>query len=70
MTVAAREEALGRTELLAAGIYQALVTTAVGLCIAIPAMVLYHVFVEKVDRMVAQMDDIANELVEKITAAV
>ena len=70
MTVAAREEALGRTELLAAGIYQALVTTAVGLSIAIPALVLYHVYVEKIDRLVGQMDDLATELVEKITAAV
>lgn len=70
MTVAAREEALGRTELLAAGIYQAMVTTAAGLCIAIPALVLYHIYIERIDRIVEQMDELATELVEKITAAV
>jgi biopolymer transport protein ExbB len=68
MTVAAREEALGRTELLAAGIYQALVTTAVGLAIAIPALVLYYIFVDKVERLVMEMDDISIEVVERLGA--
>ncbi len=66
MTVAARAEALGRTELLAAGIYEALVTTAVGLSIAIPALVVYYVFIEKVESYVAQIDSIAEELVVRI----
>lgn len=66
MTVAARAEALGRTELLAAGIYEALVTTAVGLTIAIPALVVYYVFIEKVESYVAQIDSIAEELVVRI----
>jgi len=66
MTVAAREEALGRTELLAAGIYQALVTTAAGLTIAIPALVLYYFFVERVDRLVSEIDDMATDLVEAL----
>jgi len=68
MTVAAREEALGRTELLAAGIYQALVTTATGLAIAIPALVLYYIYVEKVERLVSEIDDITIELVERMSA--
>jgi biopolymer transport protein ExbB len=68
MTVAASEEALGRTELLAGGIYEALVTTAVGLTIAIPAMVLFYIYEEKVDRMVMEMDDIATDVVEKMSA--
>ena len=68
MTVASREEALGRTELLASGIYQALVTTAAGLCIAIPALVLYYIFVDKVERLVNEMDDITIDLVERMTA--
>ena len=66
MTVAAREEALGRTELLAEGIYQALVTTAAGLCIAIPALVLYYIFTEKVDHLVSEMDLISIDLVETL----
>jgi len=68
MTVAAREEALGRTELLAAGIYQALVTTAAGLSVAIPALVLYYIFVDKVERLIVEMDDITIDLVERMTA--
>ena len=68
MTVAAQKEALGRTELLASGIYQALVTTAVGLTIAIPALVLYYIYIEKVERLVSEIDDIAIDLVEKMSA--
>lgn len=66
MTVAAREEALGRTELLAAGIYEALVTTVVGLVIAIPAIVLYHFFVDRVHRMVLEIDHLTTDLVDTI----
>ncbi len=67
MTVAAKEDALGRTELLAAGIYQALVTTAVGLTIAIPSLVLYYVYVERVDRLVSDIDEVATDLVERLS---
>jgi len=66
MTVASRAEALGRTEMLAAGIYEALVTTAVGLSIAIPALVCYYVYVEKAESFVAEIDAIAEELVTRI----
>jgi len=66
MTVAAREDALGRTELLAGGIYQALLTTAVGLGIAIPSLVLYYWFSENVDRLVSEMDDISIDFVETL----
>ena len=66
MTVAARAEALGRTELLAAGIYEALVTTAVGLAIAIPSLVFYYYYIEKVESFVVELDSLAEELVDKI----
>jgi biopolymer transport protein ExbB len=66
MTVASRAEALGRTELLAAGIYEALVTTAVGLAIAIPALVFYYFYIEKVESFVVELDSLAEELVVKI----
>ncbi|MDA0577275.1 MAG: MotA/TolQ/ExbB proton channel family protein [Verrucomicrobia bacterium] len=68
MTVAARAEALGRTELLAAGIYEALVTTAVGLSIAIPALVIYYIYAEKIEAYVTEIDTIAEELVVRIPA--
>jgi biopolymer transport protein ExbB len=66
MTVAARAEALGRTELLAAGIYEALVTTAVGLAIAIPSLVCYYFYMEKVESFVVELDSVAEDLIEKI----
>lgn len=68
MTVAATEEALGRTELLAGGIYEALVATAVGLTIAIVALVLYFFFQERVERLVADIDDVASRLAEALAA--
>jgi len=68
MTVAASEDALGRTELLAGGIYEALVATAVGLTIAIAALVLYFFFQERVERLVSEIDDTATELAEKLAS--
>jgi biopolymer transport protein ExbB len=66
MTVASSSEALGRTELLAAGIYEALVATAVGLTIAIASMALYFYFQERVDKLVGDIDDVAVDLLENL----
>ncbi|MEI8139000.1 MAG: MotA/TolQ/ExbB proton channel family protein [bacterium] len=68
MTVAASEDALGRTELLAGGIYEALVATAVGLTIAIAALVMYFFFQERVERLVSEIDYTATELAEKLAS--
>lgn len=65
-TVAVSGEALGRTELLAGGIYEAMVTTAAGLVVAIPALVAYHWLSARVDSMVADMDRICVEFVESL----
>lgn len=64
-TVAASAEALGRTELLAAGIYEAMITTAAGLIVAIPALMAYHYLAGKIDRLVFEMDAVCLELVER-----
>lgn len=66
MMVAATSDALGKAEQLATGIYQALVTTAVGLSIAIPSMALYFYYQERADRLVGDIDDFAVELLEKL----
>ena len=42
--VVASESGLGRADLLAAGISEALITTAAGLLIAIPTLAFYHYF--------------------------
>ncbi len=49
---------------LAGGIWEALITTAAGLSVAIPTVVFYHYFEGKVDNMAMQMKDAALELIE------
>jgi len=48
------------------GISEALVTTALGLLVAIPAVAAYNYFTNVADRMVIDMDEVASELVEAI----
>lgn len=67
-TVAQSAEALGRTELLAGGIYEAMITTAAGLIVAIPALLLYHIISAKIDRLVAEMDAACLDLVDRHSA--
>lgn len=64
----AASDALGRPELLASGVAQALLTTAFGLCVAIPALLLYYVFVSRVDRLITEIDAYGEELVQLISA--
>jgi biopolymer transport protein ExbB len=61
-------DALGRPELLADGISEALLTTAAGLTVAIPALIMYLYFLSRADRMIIQIDDLAQELVGLISA--
>lgn len=60
------QELGGRVDagVLAGSIWEALITTAAGLSIAIPTLVAYHYFEGKVDNIVSQMKDIATELLE------
>lgn len=64
----ATADAMGRPELLASGISQALVTTAAGLFVAIPALILYMFFVGRVDRLIMEIDALGQELVDLISA--
>jgi biopolymer transport protein ExbB len=66
--VIATDSAMGRAELLAGGISLALVTTAAGLMVAIPAMILYLYFVGRVDSLVMEIDSRGQELVGLISA--
>ena len=61
-------DALGRAAPLAGGIAKALLNTAGGLAIAIPASILYVFFVSRVDRMVIEIDRLAQEVVNVISA--
>jgi len=57
-------EGNGNTSLLAGGISQAMVTTAVGLCIAIPALVFYNFLNRKVEFLLIEMERHALKLHE------
>jgi len=60
--------AMGQTETLANGIALALLTTAVGLLIAIPAMTAWLYLAGRVDSIVMEMDRLGQELVNLISA--
>lgn len=64
----AMKAAMGKAEDLAAGIGLALLTTVVGLLIAIPSLVMYMYLAGRVDSLVMEMDAIAQELVDFISA--
>jgi biopolymer transport protein ExbB len=48
------------------GISEALVTTAAGLIVAIPAVVAYNVFSKKIEKMVLEMEEHSTELLDKL----
>ncbi len=49
---------------LAAGIYQAMITTASGLTVAIPAYVIYHLIVGKIKSHAQEISYYGNELID------
>lgn len=64
-TVATSADALGKTELLAAGIYQAMITTAAGLVVAIPVLIAFHIVSAKIERLVMDIDLMTVEFIEE-----
>jgi len=55
---------VGNPAALAGGIAEALITTAAGLCVAIPALIAYRYLRGKVDELVIQMEKEAIKLVQ------
>jgi biopolymer transport protein ExbB len=60
----AQAGAMGRPELLANGIGTALITTAGGLCVAIPAYAAYVYFVGLADKLILEMDAHVANVIE------
>ena len=60
------QELGGRVDasVLAGGIWEALITTAAGLSVAIPTLVAYHYFEGRVDNIASQMKEVASEFLE------
>jgi biopolymer transport protein ExbB len=66
--VISSQESLGRPEMLASGISKALMTTAAGLCVAIPAYLAYMYFSSKSDRYLNEIDRLCQRVVDCISA--
>jgi len=64
----ANSSAMGKAEELAVGIAMALLTTAFGLGIAIPSLIMYMYLAGRVDALVMEMDQNAQDLVHLISA--
>ena len=57
-------EGAGNANVLAGGISQALITTAAGLSVAIPALIFHRFFQRRVDELVVNMEQEASKLVD------
>ncbi|MCW8885117.1 MAG: MotA/TolQ/ExbB proton channel family protein [Motiliproteus sp.] len=56
----------GNANVLAGGISEALITTAAGLSVAIPALIMHRYFLRRVDFLVVEMEQEAIKLVEVV----
>ncbi|MEE4360520.1 MAG: MotA/TolQ/ExbB proton channel family protein [Pseudomonadales bacterium] len=63
-----RVEGTGDPNQLAGGISEALITTAAGMSVAIPALIFHRFFTRRVDDLVLTMEQEANKLVELLHA--
>lgn len=61
-SVSASGGQMGKTEMFAGDIFVALVTTAAGLVVAIPALFFFYSFSKKVDSIASELEDTLNEL--------
>ena len=51
---------------MATGIWEALISTAGGLCVAIPAFLAYRFLVGRIDRLVAELEEASLEVVDAL----
>jgi biopolymer transport protein ExbB len=61
-------EGIGNPGLLAGGISEALLTTAAGLCVAIPTLVLHRALSSRAEGLTAELEDLAADLMEALSA--
>ncbi|MGR0279725.1 MotA/TolQ/ExbB proton channel family protein [Marinomonas dokdonensis] len=60
------ENGAGNTALLAGGISEALLTTAAGLGVAIPALIFHRYFIRRIDELVVSMEQQSTKLVDAL----
>ena len=57
---------VGEASALSGGISEALITTAAGLTVGIPALIFYNYFSKKTDDLILDIENISNNLLKKI----
>ncbi|MBN2062711.1 MAG: MotA/TolQ/ExbB proton channel family protein [Deltaproteobacteria bacterium] len=57
-------QGVGNPNLLAGGIAEALITTATGLCVAIPALVAYRILKDKAEDLIFEMEENSIRVIE------
>jgi len=57
----------GGISVVISGISEALVCTAMGLCVAVPAVIAYNYFVKRVDGFITDMELCASEIMDLLT---
>jgi biopolymer transport protein ExbB len=62
--IAAADQVSAR--IVAAGIMEALITTATGLIVAIPVLFCYNYFIHRIDTFVTDVERIASDVIEKL----
>lgn len=59
-------QGVGNASALSGGISEALITTAFGLTVAIPALICYNYFTRKSEDLILDIEDVINNLIKKI----
>jgi biopolymer transport protein ExbB len=59
-------QGVGNPALLAGGISEALITTATGLCVAIPTLVCYQILKDKAEALIFEMEENSLKIIEII----
>lgn len=59
-------QGVGEASALSGGISEALITTAVGLSVGIPALIFFNYFASKAEELILDIENISNELLKKI----
>jgi biopolymer transport protein ExbB len=55
---------VAKAERLAEGIYEAMVTTATGLTIAIPVLLIYYFLIYRIDKCMIEMEEICDDFID------
>jgi biopolymer transport protein ExbB len=66
--ISATEGSAGQREMLAGGIAEALISTASGMFVAIPALIAYLFFVGRADQLITEIDALGQKIVELISS--